>query len=121
MGFHYSTFQNFDFLKVPYFCRINSGPIFYMSQSFFWPNHYKKPVFMFMRNYKDFFSFFDLMDLTIWEGCDEVKNSMGLLQGPRLMAWTTKSPIRGNHWVPLGCRALLGSVKSNLVNILLLA
>ena len=36
---------------------------------------------------------------------------MGLLQGPRLMAWTTKSPIRGNHWVPLGCRALLGSVK----------
>ena len=36
---------------------------------------------------------------------------MGLLQGPRLMAWTTKIPIRGNHWVPLGCRALLGSVK----------
>jgi hypothetical protein len=27
------------------------------------------------------------------------------------MAWTTTSPIRGNHWVPLGCRALLGSVK----------
>ena len=37
---------------------------------------------------------------------------MGLLQGPRLMAWTTKSPIWGNHWVPLGCRALLGSVNS---------
>jgi hypothetical protein len=36
---------------------------------------------------------------------------MGLLQEPRLMAWTTKSPIRGNHWVSLGCRALLGSVK----------
>ena len=36
---------------------------------------------------------------------------MGLLQGPRLMAWTTKSPILGNHWVPLGCRVLLGSVK----------
>ena len=35
---------------------------------------------------------------------------MGLLQGPRLMAWTTKSPI--NHYVPLGCKALLGSVKS---------
>ena len=45
------------------------------------------------------------------QGCDEVKNSMGLLQGPRLMAWTTKSPIRGNHWVSLGCRALLGSVQ----------
>ena len=45
------------------------------------------------------------------QGCDEVKNSMGLLQGPRLMTWTTKSQIRGNHWVPLGCRTLLGSVK----------
>ena len=40
---------------------------------------------------------------------------MGLLQGPRLMAWTTKSLIRGNHWVPLGCRALLGSV--NLISL----
>ena len=37
---------------------------------------------------------------------------MGLLQGPRLMARTTKSPIRRNHWVPLGCRGHLGSVKS---------
>ena len=36
---------------------------------------------------------------------------MGLLQGPRLMARTTKSPIRRNHWVPLGCRGHLGSVK----------
>ena len=27
------------------------------------------------------------------------------------MAWTTKSPIWGNHWVPLGCKALLGSIK----------
>ena len=45
-------------------------------------------------------------------GCDKVKNSMGLLQGPRLMAWITKNPIRGNHRVPLGCRALLGSVKN---------
>ena len=45
------------------------------------------------------------------QGCDEVKNSMGLLQGPRLMAWTTKSPILENHWVPWGCMAHLGSVK----------
>jgi hypothetical protein len=36
---------------------------------------------------------------------------MGLLQGSRLIPWTTKSPIRANHWVPLGCRAPLGSVK----------
>ena len=43
-------FQNLDFLKVPYFCQINSGPIFYMSGSFYWLIHYKKPVFMFMRN-----------------------------------------------------------------------
>ena len=39
---------------------------------------------------------------------------MGLLQGPRLMARTTKSPIRRNHWVPLGCRGHLGSVKAVL-------
>ena len=51
--FHYLKFQNFDFLKVPYFCRINSGQIFYMYGSFFGPNHYKKPVFTFMRNYKE--------------------------------------------------------------------
>ena len=35
------------------------------------------------------------------QGYNEVTNSMGLLQGPRLIAWTTKSLIRGNHWVPL--------------------
>ena len=40
---------------------------------------------------------------------------MGLLQGPRLMAWTTESLIRRNH---LGCRALLGSVKSSLYLLL---
>ena len=34
------------------------------------------------------------------QGCNEVKNSMGPLQGPRLMAWTTKSRILENHWVP---------------------
>ena len=46
-----------------------------MSKRFFWPNHYKKTVFMFMRSYKEIlpsevaqnFSFFDLMDLTIWD------------------------------------------------------
>ena len=27
-----------------------------------------------------------------------------------ILAWTTKNPIWGNHWVPLGCRALLSSV-----------
>ena len=44
---------------------------------------------------------------------DEVKNSMGVLQRPRLMTWTTKSPIQGNHWVLLGYGALPGSVKAD--------
>ena len=35
----------------------------------------------------------------------------------RLMAWITKSLIQGNHWVPLGCRGLLGSVKSYMLVI----
>ena len=65
---------------------------------------------------------FHFLTLWIWkfgifdqnpQGCERVKNSMGLLQGPRLMAWITKSPIRGNCWVPWGCRAHLGSVKDN--------
>ena len=64
---------------------------------------------------------FHFLTLWIWlfgifdkrpQGCHEVKNSMGLLQGPRLMAWTTKSPILENHWVPWGCMAHLGSVKT---------
>ena len=64
---------------------------------------------------------FHFLTLWIWlfgifdkrpQGCHEVKNSMGLLQGPRLMAWTTKSPILENHWVPWGCMAHLGSVNN---------
>ena len=55
-----------------------------------------KNKFILMRNYKETplsegaykFSF-----LTFWQ--------IGILQGPRLMAWTTKSRIRGNPWVPL--------------------
>ena len=47
------NFKILDFSKVPYFCQINSGPLFYMSGSFFGPNHYEKSVFMFMRNYKE--------------------------------------------------------------------
>ena len=54
------------------------------------------------------------------QGCYEVKNSMGHLQGPRLMAWTTENPIRGNHWVPWGCGAHLGSVKVLLLSTYLL-
>ena len=54
------------------------------------------------------FSFFNLIYSM---GGDEVKYSIGLLQGPGLMTWTTKSQNLGNHWVPLRCRALLGSVE----------
>ena len=32
---------------------------------------------------------------------------------PRLIARNTKNPMQGNHWVPLGCRALPGSVKAD--------
>ena len=70
-----------------------------------------KNMSMFMRNYKEillseaalYFSFFNLIDyLRFLTNACRVKNSV---------AETTKSPIPGNHWVPLGCRALLGSVK----------
>ena len=44
---------------------------------------------------------------------------IGLLQGPRLMTRTTKSPIRGNHWVLIGCRALLGSVRPFMLKLLI--
>ena len=53
------------------------------------------------------------------QGCNEVKNSMSHLQVPRLMAWTTKSPIQGNHRVPSGRRALLGSVQSVMIAAIL--
>ena len=68
--------------------------------------------------------FFHFLTLWIWlfgifdkrpQGCHEVKNSMGLLQGPRMMAWTTISPILENHWVPWGCMAHLGSVKPKML------
>ena len=103
---------------------IDSGPIFYISKSFFEQNHYKKPVFCPWEIIKKSFrrkllKIFHFLTLWIWlfgifdkrpQGCHEVKNSMGILQGPRLMAWTTKSPILENHWVPWGCMAHLGSV-----------
>ena len=43
------------------------------------------------------------------QGCDEVKNSMG----PRLMAWTLKSSIQGNHWVPLDLLRWNGQKSAN--------
>ena len=99
------------------------GRYFICLQGFFGPNHYKKPVWEITKKFFRRKWVKNLYFLTLWtwvfgifdkhpQGCYEVKNSMGLLQGPRLMAWTTKSPIRGNHWVPLSCRALLGSVKT---------
>ena len=110
--------------------RIDSGPIFYMSQSFFGQKNLslfsweiiKKSfcwkwlkIFLFSTLWIWLFGIFD-KNRPAAQGSNEVKNSRDLLQGPRLMAWTTKSPIRGNHWVPLGCRALLGSVKQFLCN-----
>ena len=49
---------------------------------------------------------------TLWIWLFEIFDKC--LQGQKLSrssTGTTKSPIPGNHWVPLGCRALLGSVK----------
>ena len=46
--------------------RINSGPIFYMSESFFGLNHYKKPVFMFMRHYKEIFPWEFAKKIIFW-------------------------------------------------------
>ena len=44
------------FSKMPYFCWVDSGLIFYMSKGFFLQNHLKKSVFMFMKNYKEMLS-----------------------------------------------------------------
>ena len=51
--FHFVKFQNFDFLKRPYFCRIASGQICHMSATFFLTKSLQKIVLMFMRNYKE--------------------------------------------------------------------
>ena len=111
---------------MPYFCQIDSGPIWKFVGYFFCQITSKKLSLcsweitkksLWWKGLNFFFSFFDLMDLKIWDfwqipsGVWKVKNSMGLQQGSRLMARTTKSPILGNHWVPLVCKALLGSDK----------
>ena len=92
--FHYSKFQNFDFFKSKFFCRISSWPIFYMSRSSFGSNHNKKPVFMSMGNYKEIllsevawiFLFFDLMDLTI---CNFWQTPAGVRWGQKLNGSST--------------------------------
>ena len=111
--------QNFDFLrKMDWFW----ANILYV-QEFFFPNHFKKPVFMFMRNYKNssvrnclkIFTFrpyeFDYLGfLTITRRAAMRSKAQWDLYMELLMSQTTKSPIWGNHWVPLGYRAHLGSV-----------
>ena len=114
---------------MPYFCRIASGPIFYMSGNCFGPNTTKNLSLCSWKITKKLFrpnllKKIHFSTLWIWlfgildkrpQGCDEVKTLMGLLQAPRLMAWTPKSPVRRNHWVPWGWRAHLGSVKSRSI------
>ena len=82
-------FQNFWFFKSA----LHSSDQFWTNilyvHKFFWPNQYKKPVFIFLRNYKEIipwevawkFSFFDLMDLTIW---DFWQTPAGVLWGQKL-------------------------------------
>ena len=105
--------------------RINSGPMFYMSKSFFGPSHYKNCLYVHEKLQinssvgsclKLFifrpYGFDNLGFLTnARRGAMRSKPQFGLLQGSRLMAWTTESLIRENHWVPWGCRAHLGSGK----------
>ena len=119
-------FQNFDFFK----CALLLSDRFWANilyvPEFFWAESLQKTCLYvhekLQRNPSvgSCLIFFYFLTLLIWlfgifdkgpQGCNEVKNSMGLLQGPRLMAWTTKSPILENHWVPWGCMAHLGSVK----------
>ena len=51
--FHYCKIAKFWFFKSALLLWDRFLPIFYKSGRFFWPNQYKKPVFMFMRNYKE--------------------------------------------------------------------
>ena len=49
-------FENGDFWKMPSEVRwsqILNGPIWKCAYIFFWPNHFKKTVFISMRNYKE--------------------------------------------------------------------
>ena len=65
----------------------------------FFPNNFKKIVFMLMKNYS-----------AVVHGSGQKLNGSSTVTY-RLMAWTRKSPIRGNFWVPLSWRALLCSVR----------
>ena len=98
-----------------YFCGIDSGSIFICPRFFLGQVITKnmslcsweitKKSFCQKRLYIFHFS-------TLWIWLFEIFDKC--LQGQKLSrssTGTTKSPIPGNHWVPLGCRALLGSVK----------
>ena len=50
-----SNFKILIFLKCPTFVGSILGQYFICPRVFFWPNHYKKPFFMFKRNYKEIY------------------------------------------------------------------
>ena len=120
-------FQKFDFLIDPTFLRSILGPSEHVSKIFFCQITSKKLPLCSWETQRNFSVWRGLTFLIFWpygfenfgflknvcRGAMSSKNSMGLLKGLRLIAWTTKSSIRGNHWVPLGCMALLGSVKAS--------
>ena len=67
---------------MPYFCQ-------HMFSTIYLPNHFVRSVFKYLRNKKDFFFIFGPYQFKKTpdkcpQGCDEVKNPMGLLQGHRL-------------------------------------
>ena len=112
--------QNFDFLRKTDRFWTN---VLYVKEFFWARSLHNTCLYLHKKSFcRKWLKKFHFLTLWIWlfgifdkcpQGWDEVKNSMGLLQGPRLMAWTTKSPILENHWVPWGCMAHLGSVKTN--------
>ena len=51
--FHYCQISNFWFFKSALLLSNQFWANIYMSGSPYWLNHHKKPVFMFMRNYKE--------------------------------------------------------------------
>ena len=118
---HYCQISKFWCSKCPTFVGSFLGQSEYLSKISFWPNHKKKPfLYVHKKLQRNPSSIF--LTLWIWkfgifdkhpQGCDEVKNSMGLLKRPRPTAWTKKCPIWGNHQVLLGCRVLLDSVKTS--------
>ena len=123
--FHYYQISKFRFFKSALLLLDQFWANILYVWEFFWAESLQKTCLYVHEKLQRNFSVrickkkFHFSTLWIWlfgisdkrpQVCNEVKNSIGFLHGPRLMARTTKSPIRGNLWVPLSFRAHLGTV-----------